>query len=260
MLTDGHPAVQAGAGRLPVILWDVDGTLITRGDGRSDKHREAVSQVSGLPLSGDGDNEGQTDFEIISGICARHGVTPTDDAMKAMLSALDELTHAELLRLPCEATPGASVALASVETLGCVNGVLTGNTARRAQDKLGAACLGHQVDWSSAFFGGSPGSRADLVTQAIVRLHEVQPGRPVLIIGDTPRDVVAARAAGVPVVSVATGRYSLEQLEELGPDVLMPSLLDLAPLTAFILSSVNETGHVSAAATQAMSDQTPLPG
>jgi phosphoglycolate phosphatase-like HAD superfamily hydrolase len=39
----------------------------------------------------------------------------------------------------------------------------------------------------------------------------------VFVIGDTPRDIEAARGAGFNAIGVATGRYSIEDLS--GPDV-----------------------------------------
>jgi len=45
-----------------------------------------------------------------------------------------------------------------------------------------------------------------------------------LVIGDTPRDVEAARSAGVPILAVATGRFGVEELTACGADRVVPSL------------------------------------
>jgi phosphoglycolate phosphatase-like HAD superfamily hydrolase len=47
-----------------------------------------------------------------------------------------------------------------------------------------------------------------------------------LVIGDTPRDVAAAHAAGIPVLAVATGRYGEEELRAAGAEHVAPSLAD----------------------------------
>lgn len=44
------------------------------------------------------------------------------------------------------------------------------------------------------------------------------------VIGDTPSDIKAARALSLPVIAVATGDYSLEELTEHQPDLLWPDL------------------------------------
>lgn len=52
----------------------------------------------------------------------------------------------------------------------------------------------------------------------------------VLYVGDSPTDIVASRAAGVRIASVATGRYDLEALRKLGPDFTLGSLSELEEL------------------------------
>jgi phosphoglycolate phosphatase-like HAD superfamily hydrolase len=46
----------------------------------------------------------------------------------------------------------------------------------------------------------------------------------VYVIGDTPHDVACGKAIGARVVAVATGGYSLEQLQTTEPWWLLPSL------------------------------------
>jgi phosphoglycolate phosphatase-like HAD superfamily hydrolase len=47
------------------------------------------------------------------------------------------------------------------------------------------------------------------------------------VVGDTPRDIAAARANALPVIAVATGRFSFEELLEGRPEVCASSLADL---------------------------------
>jgi phosphoglycolate phosphatase-like HAD superfamily hydrolase len=49
----------------------------------------------------------------------------------------------------------------------------------------------------------------------------------ICIVGDTPRDIEAARANGLAVIAVATGNYSFDELAELEPQVCASSLADL---------------------------------
>jgi phosphoglycolate phosphatase-like HAD superfamily hydrolase len=51
----------------------------------------------------------------------------------------------------------------------------------------------------------------------------VPPGE-ALVIGDTPRDVDAAHRAGCPVLGVATGRFTVEELKACGADRVAANL------------------------------------
>ncbi len=51
------------------------------------------------------------------------------------------------------------------------------------------------------------------------------------VVGDTPSDIEAARAVGVPVIALATGIYSFAQLRALNPDACFACGTDLLALT-----------------------------
>jgi phosphoglycolate phosphatase len=53
-----------------------------------------------------------------------------------------------------------------------------------------------------------------------------------VLVGDTPLDVAAARAAGCAVVAVATGRWSIDDLAGTGPDAVLADLTDPAAFLA----------------------------
>jgi phosphoglycolate phosphatase-like HAD superfamily hydrolase len=46
----------------------------------------------------------------------------------------------------------------------------------------------------------------------------------VVVLGDTPSDIAAARLSALPVIAVATGRYSLSELLSHKPDLLLRDL------------------------------------
>jgi phosphoglycolate phosphatase-like HAD superfamily hydrolase len=56
-------------------------------------------------------------------------------------------------------------------------------------------------------------------------------GAKICVVGDTPRDIEAARANFLSVIAVATGRYSFDELAEHQPEVCASSLADLMTLT-----------------------------
>jgi phosphoglycolate phosphatase len=52
----------------------------------------------------------------------------------------------------------------------------------------------------------------------------------VLYVGDSPVDIIATRAAGVRIASVATGKHGFDALRDLGPHYVLRSLSDLEEL------------------------------
>jgi phosphoglycolate phosphatase-like HAD superfamily hydrolase len=64
--------------------------------------------------------------------------------------------------------------------------------------------------------------RADLVRLARERASGRYPDDQVVVIGDTPRDIAAARADGVRVIAVTTGAHDAGALA--GADAVVPHL------------------------------------
>jgi len=65
-------------------------------------------------------------------------------------------------------------------------------------------------------------------------------GRPIsaercVIVGDTPKDLEAARANGMKCVLVGTGRYPVEDLRYYSPDACVADLTDTAEITDLLL-------------------------
>ena len=70
--------------------------------------------------------------------------------------------------------------------------------------------------------------RSELIAQAARKAREMAGEQArVCVVGDTPRDIEAARANSLPVIAVATGRYSFDELLALRPEVCATTLADL---------------------------------
>ena len=72
--------------------------------------------------------------------------------------------------------------------------------------------------------------RAALLRLAIRQARRrgwITPGTRVSLVGDTPRDVEAARANGVMAVAVATGLCTRDELEAASPDIVVDDLRSL---------------------------------
>ena len=146
--------------------------------------------------------------------------------MKAVLEAYAlHLTEAVQSCPDYEICPGVVQVLDALKgRSGIAMGLGTGNVQVGARLKLARANL-----WDYFSFGGFASDaveRRDVLKvgkERGIALLGVEPDEcRVVVIGDTPADVSAARAIDADVVAVGTGFSDLQRLEEANPDVLMP--------------------------------------
>ena len=226
-----------------LLLFDVDGTLVdVAGAGRA-ALREALEAVYGETGDIDGfDFHGRTDPGIVRGL-----LRPLDrqDAWidrslgplwERYLEALDrELERRDGDLKPCPGVPELLSRLQADERF--LSALLTGNVEGGAWRKLRACGLADAFGFGA--FGSDAERREELPAIALRRAREragvVFRAGETWIIGDTPEDIRAARAGGVRVLAVATGRHDESDLRRHAPDALLPDLADtervLAALT-----------------------------
>lgn len=107
-------------------------------------------------------------------------------------------------------------------------GVVTGNFEATARIKLEAAGLVRHLGLGA--YASDSSHRPDLPPIA-KRRWEKGSGRAIrsdacVIVGDTPKDLEAARANGMKCVLVGTGRHSIEELRYHAPDAAVMDLTD----------------------------------
>jgi phosphoglycolate phosphatase-like HAD superfamily hydrolase len=114
--------------------------------------------------------------------------------------------------------------------------VVTGNSRAGAELKLGTFGLADHLDLDIGAYGSDPhDDRSQLVQLAIRRARRLRGELRPVVIGDSPRDVNAARVAGARSVAVASGRATIADLHAAGADVVLPDLLDTNVLLAAIM-------------------------
>jgi phosphoglycolate phosphatase len=204
-----------------VLLFDIDGTLIaTGGAGR----RAMVAAFSEL-YAKDDVFEGISFAGMTDRAIARHGVVAAvgacddaaiDRALDAYLAHLHrELTNADGYRV----LPAVHDVLARVRAEPRVAvGLGTGNVKRGAYAKLAPGELGEHFAFGG--FGCDAEDRTEVLRSGARRGAEAL-GVPldecrVVVIGDTPKDVAAAKGLGAECVAVGTGGFAPERLVELG--------------------------------------------
>jgi phosphoglycolate phosphatase len=125
--------------------------------------------------------------------------------------------------------PGVSASLAHLRSQGVRLAVLT-NSGRKsasiALDRAGLAGVFEFVLTRDETRSLKP--RPEGLKMAVQMLGV--PVRDVYYVGDSTMDIAAARAAGLKVISVATGSYSADRLRSEGADYVVTSMLELPHL------------------------------
>jgi len=222
-----------------LVLFDIDGTLIDAGGAGRAAIESALLAVYGtagpideLPF------DGLTDPLIAHTLLGEAGLARDD--IEAKLEALwgsylahlrDELAARRRHLSPL---PGSTELLDSLAECGATLGLVTGNIAEGAHQKLGACALDGRFTFGG--FGSDALERNELPPIAMTRAHESTGVRfeadSTWIIGDTPRDIECAHASGLRVLAVATGRFSVAELKLYGADRVMSSLADTGRVMA----------------------------
>jgi phosphoglycolate phosphatase len=220
-----------------LVLWDIDGTLVTHAPSPRDRHAHAVGTVLGREVEPLPAGVGKTDRQIMVELFADH--LPSEQEIEQAFTVIDGLTEEDMVGAPSTAVRGVDTALRALSEAGAVHSVLTGNSPRRAELKLQAAGLAEHIDFASGFYGHIHSTRMELVADAAERLS-LQPGTRPVIIGDTPLDIIAGHASGIPVIAVATGIFSAGDLAQHNPHALIDDYEDAAMALAKHISAACE--------------------
>jgi phosphoglycolate phosphatase len=211
-------------------LFDIDGTLIHCADAvHYFAFCDVLSSVAGRPVNLDGVvAHGNTDIGILRDAFARAGIPESQwrphlpQLCERMCSFVESCAHEFCIR----ALPGVESVLRHLREKGAILGLATGNLEIIGKRKLEAARLldlFHFGGWSDALE-----SRADVFRRAVDRAHAMAGATAsIIVVGDTPSDVRAARANQLPVLAIASGACSFDQLSAEAPDLCLHSLEEL---------------------------------
>ncbi|MCD5315794.1 HAD family hydrolase [Kineosporia babensis] len=223
-----------------IVLWDIDHTLIENNGVSKQIYADAFTRLTGRPPVHRARTEGRTDRLICRQMFLDHGLEPPDwDLMAPALEAAGAGMEIELARRG-EVLPGVrEVLMLAAAERDFVSSVLTGNIAANALVKVRAFGLDHLLDLECGAYGEHSEDRGALVEVARRRVHQhhgLPLATPVVLIGDTPRDVQAAQDAGAHVVAVATGVDSAETLRSAGAPLVLSDLREGSSLIDYLHS------------------------
>ena len=256
--------------RLPLILFDIDGTLLAAGDPTHARSITVACQelfgVAGDPRRAD--LAGRTDRYILQNVLAAYGIPPETSAprLPEAFAFMEDYVARELpASLAERVLPGVPALLAALQTHDLALGLVTGNLRRIAQAKLDRAGIWAPFAHEGGGIGGygdASTERADLPPVALAAAEQAL-GQPVpaaqaIIVGDTPHDIACGQACAARTIAVATGRFSAAALQACGPDLVLDDLADTARIVEFVLAGAAGPSYPSMLRGTATNAGTPL--
>jgi phosphoglycolate phosphatase len=217
------------------VLFDIDGTILVTGGAGGVAWQRAFEELHGVEANvAEHTDAGMTDPEIAAiifrEVIGREGTQ--EERSKAIGCYLKHLPDAVAEAAGYRVMPGIEELLPRLIEDGVLLGLVTGNIEAAAHIKLARARLNRFFSFGG--YGSDSADRTEVTKAALSRGCLVSGGTladgACVAVGDTPRDVVAGHGAGIAVVGVATGSYSVEQLRDAGADYALSSVSSGFPL------------------------------
>lgn len=226
-----------GSASLPkplAVLFDIDETLVHTGGAGARSWAYAFDQLYGVEADiGKHTSAGETDPEVGSQtFAAVMGRQPTPEEMvavyaKYLLHLAEDIWHSKDYKV----FEGVEQTLVRLGEAGAILGVVSGAMEGAARTKMMPGNLNRFFIFGA--YGSDSPDRAELTRLAVRKasqLHQAElSAEQVMVVGDTPRDMEAALAAGATGIGVATGHYSREQLRAAGAAHVMGALTEPFP-------------------------------
>jgi phosphoglycolate phosphatase-like HAD superfamily hydrolase len=203
-----------GNGRPLAVLFDIDGTLITTGGAGAVAWSLAFEELYGIPADiGQFSDAGMTDPEVAH-LTFANVIGHEPDAREL----------ARLMAVRLEFLPDAVAESDGYRVLAGVEAA--------ARFKLARGRLNRYFPFGG--YGSDSTDRTELTKRAIERAAVLY-GRAVsasrcVVDGDTPLDIAAAHGAGAIALGVASGHFSVADLQDAGADYVLSSLEEDLPL------------------------------
>jgi phosphoglycolate phosphatase len=231
---DAYPDPMTDSPR--IVLFDIDGTLVSTGGAGAVAWRQAFEELHGIPADiGQFTDAGMTDPDVgaktFEAVMKRR---PTPRELAQLIQRrLEHLPEAVASSEGYRVLPGVPERLRQLSHDGHLLGLITGNGDGAAFVKL---ARGDLVRWFSFGAYATAGvDRADIVRRAVERgeatLGSDVPNSDIFVVGDTPLDIEAAHAVDCTAIAVATGHYDAEALREAGADHVLETLEEELPLS-----------------------------
>lgn len=211
-------------------LFDIDGTLLNSRDAvHYFSFRNAAREILGVEVTLEGvPVHGNTDPGILRVALQRQGIDDAfiENVMEQMVEHMCSEVERNHEQMRPELCPGILDLILWLRARGKLLGTASGNLERVGRLKLEKAGLRDLFAFGSFSFPRE--SRAEIFQHGIALAHQRLGKQAVVaVVGDTPSDIEAARATGVPVIALATGIFSFPDLLACQPDACFRCGADL---------------------------------
>ena len=205
----------------PVLIWDIDGTLLTTNGRGFPCVVRAVEEVLGSSnqLENYSNTHGTTDLDVIKNLSKKHSERLTNQKLREILKLYEKYIETEFIRTPPIVLPNVVETLKLVNKFKFETAIGTGNSIAGARIKLKTSNL-LKFFKDSNFYCSSieyP-QRIDVFRNAKERIDGNKIG---IVIGDTPSDIQSAFSVGFKCIAVESGVFSYSELEYFKPDALL---------------------------------------
>lgn len=226
------------SGKRKLLLWDIDGTIISSGHAGEAALVSATKKIFGLDLDlSKIDYMGRTDVKIAYYIFKYFGKESSPEKIEEFVQVYLQGVEDELPKREGHVLPGVREILdrASKDS-SYVLALLTGNRRRGAELKLGAYDCWHYFPFGA--FADDSMERDELGPYALRRAKEYCgeeiPLSRIFVIGDTPYDIRCGKIISAQTIAVATAGYSMEDLAIHKPAALFRDFSDVEDFFATI--------------------------
>jgi phosphoglycolate phosphatase len=214
---------------LMAVLFDIDETLVHTGGAGARSWAWAFKKLHGVDAdiakySAPGQTDQQVGRETFAGVLGRE---PSHDELGRIYASYlwhlaDDIWSAKNYRV----MDGVEETLSRMAHAGVIVGLVSGAMEGAARVKIGPGKLGRHFIFGA--YGSDSADRGEVTRLAVAKASQLH-GRDldaseVAVVGDTPLDIQAAHAANATGVGVATGIYSVEQLQAANADHVLGSL------------------------------------
>jgi phosphoglycolate phosphatase len=221
-----------------LVLFDLDGTLLPDSETHAKAFSVALKGVLGIDARlNEIQFSGLTDRLILVELAKIHGVDEleTRSKMTELTRTMIEYSRGQIATEAIVPLPGVRQLLERLTFEHVVPGIVTGSFEPIAIAKLGQAKIANFFRSGIGGFGTDSENRVEIIELAISKAKKlIDTKLNAIYVGDTPRDVKAGHSANLKVIAVATGRFSVGELQQSGADLILRDLTESNTFIRFL--------------------------
>ncbi len=212
-----------------ILLFDIDGTLLHTGGIGQKSIEESFEELYGVKINiKRGTFAGKTDHIIYTELTKKYGLKPELGKFKKIYFKRLEKKLAEKKNL--KPLPGIHEFCSTlVENEKFFLSLLTGNWRRGALLKI--KYFGLKKFFNTGIFGDGISDRNIL---GKIAKDTFKNSKKIVIIGDTPSDIMCANSNGLISIAVATGPFDIEELRKYNPHLLLENFKNQEKILKFL--------------------------